>query len=127
MYRLRVRQVAGRIRLLAEERSRERIKIARDLHDTLLQGIHGLTLRFHYSAQKVSDSAERAALENALESADKILDEGGERVRHLRTWFNLADWRGCLLRERPGHTSRSSGSGGRRSILHRTRSPHKRI
>jgi len=85
MYRLRVRQVAGRIRLLAEERSRERIKIARDLHDTLLQGIHGLTLRFHYSAQKVSDSAERAALENALESADKILDEGGERVRHLRT------------------------------------------
>lgn len=84
-YRIRERQVGRTLRLLAEERSLERVKIARDLHDTLLQGIYGLMLRFHYAARKVSDNAERAGLESALATADEILAEGRERVRHLRT------------------------------------------
>ena len=85
VYVVRLRQVTGRIRMLSEERSRERMKIARDLHDTLLQGIHGLMLRFHFAAQTVRGDAEREGLESALEFADKILAEGRERVRHLRT------------------------------------------
>ena len=84
-YMIHLRRVTHQLRLLAEERSRERIKIARDLHDTLLQGLHGLMLRFHFAAAKVTDSRERARLEEALSMADKILIEGRERVRHLRT------------------------------------------
>jgi signal transduction histidine kinase len=80
-----LRQVTQRIRLLSEERSRERVKIARDLHDTLLQGIHGLMLRFHFAAQKVTERTQREELEGALEFADRLLTEGRERVRHLRT------------------------------------------
>ena len=45
-YRLRLRQIAEQFNLRLEERVNERTRIARDLHDTLLQSFHGLMLRF---------------------------------------------------------------------------------
>ena len=48
----RVRYVSQAIRLGAEERADERIRIARELHDTLLQGVQGLLLSFHVAAEK---------------------------------------------------------------------------
>jgi signal transduction histidine kinase/ligand-binding sensor domain-containing protein len=82
---LRLRYVSARIRERSEERANERVQIARDLHDTLLQGIQGLMLRFHFAAQKVPEGAEvRDMLNVALNTADRILQEGRERVKHLR-------------------------------------------
>jgi signal transduction histidine kinase len=70
----------------AEERAEERIRIARDLHDTLLQGIQGLLLTFHVAAQKVPpDHESRSALEKALSTADRIILEGRNRVTRLRS------------------------------------------
>ncbi|MBO9716349.1 MAG: ATPase, partial [Pseudoxanthomonas sp.] len=48
-YVFRVRAVANRIRLRTVERVRERERIARELHDTLLQSIQLLTLRFQFA------------------------------------------------------------------------------
>lgn len=84
-YRLRVAQVAARIRARLEERLGERERIARELHDTLLQSVQGLVLRFQSVANKMSPEAEpRAQLEAALQRADEVLAEGRDRVQDLR-------------------------------------------
>jgi signal transduction histidine kinase/ligand-binding sensor domain-containing protein len=89
--RARLRYVSHHIRLRAEERADERIRIARELHDTLLQGVQGLLLSFHVAAEKVpADHESKAALEKALTTADRIILEGRNRVTRLRS-ENLTD------------------------------------
>jgi len=80
-----MKRVAATIRVRAEVRADERVRIARDLHDTLLQGVQGLTLHFHVAAQALPDgSRTREAMERALVTADRILVEGRNRVKRLR-------------------------------------------
>jgi signal transduction histidine kinase len=84
-YRLRMAQVAGRIRTRLEERLGERERIARELHDTLLQSVQGLVLRFQSVANKMPpDGPARGQLESALARADDIIAEGRNRVQDLR-------------------------------------------
>jgi signal transduction histidine kinase/ligand-binding sensor domain-containing protein len=88
---LRVKFVSSAIRIRAEERADERIRIARELHDTLLQGIQGLLLTFHVAAEKVpADHVSKKTLERALTTADRIIVEGRNRVSRLRS-ENLTD------------------------------------
>jgi signal transduction histidine kinase len=69
-----------------EERHAERERIARELHDTLLQGVYGLILRFQAVAQSIPDDhPARIDLEKALDRADEVLIEGRDRVRDLRS------------------------------------------
>lgn len=84
-YRSRLRQVAAGIRARMEERLGERERIARELHDTLLQGIQGLVLRFQAIAERLpSDDPTRRKLENTLDRADEVITQGRDRIRHLR-------------------------------------------
>lgn len=84
-YRVRMAQVAGSIRNRLEERLGERERIARELHDTLLQSIQGLVLRFQSVANKMpADGPARGQLEAALQRADDIIAEGRDRVQDLR-------------------------------------------
>jgi len=86
LYAIRIRAISGAIRTRAEARADERVRIAQDLHDTLLQGVQGLLLTFHVAAQKVSpDQESRAMLERALSSADKVIIEGRNRLNSLRS------------------------------------------
>jgi signal transduction histidine kinase/ligand-binding sensor domain-containing protein len=88
---LRLRYVSAAIRMRAEERADERVRIARELHDTLLQGVQGLLLNFHVAAEKVpADHMSKKALERALTTADRIIVEGRNRVSRLRA-DNLND------------------------------------
>ena len=88
---LRLRYVSAAIRMRAEERADERVRIARELHDTLLQGVQGLLLNFHVAAEKVpADHMSKKALEKALTTADRIIVEGRNRVSRLRA-DNLND------------------------------------
>ncbi|WP_107968671.1 sensor histidine kinase [Sphingomonas oleivorans] len=94
-WRLRVATTAVRRRI--EERLAERERIARELHDTLLQGFQGLMLRFQAVVEQlVPGSRARVALEGALERADDILIEGRERVRALREETEPVDLRARL-------------------------------
>ncbi len=82
---LRFRFLANTLRERAEQRAEERIRIARELHDTLLQGMQGLLMSFHVAAQSTPESSRtRHLLERALQSADRLLVEGRNRVSDLR-------------------------------------------
>lgn len=84
-YLLRVRQVAQRVRGRMQERLDERERIARDLHDTLLQSVQGLILKFQSIAKRIPQhDAIRHDMEKTLDVADEVLQEGRDRVRSLR-------------------------------------------
>src|SRR5690606_13113542 len=53
LYRIRLRILTARLKFALEERHTERERIARELHDTLLQGFHALQLRFHSAAMGI--------------------------------------------------------------------------
>ncbi|MDF7774063.1 triple tyrosine motif-containing protein [Sphingomonas sp. AOB5] len=84
VFSVRLRTVADRIQMRMAERVAERERIARELHDTLLQGIQGLMLRFQAVTDRITDPATRRSLDDALDQADSVLIEGRERVRDLR-------------------------------------------
>ena len=68
-----------------DERVSERTRIARELHDTLLQNVQGLILKFHAIAQRIpSVDPIRQQIDKTLDFADQVLAEGRDRVRSLR-------------------------------------------
>lgn len=84
-YALRLRAVASRIRMRMAERVEERERIARDLHDTLLQSVQALTLRFQLVVDELPiEERARPALEAAIDRADQVIAEGRDRVKELR-------------------------------------------
>jgi signal transduction histidine kinase len=85
-YFLRMRNVAARIKGRLEERISERERIARELHDTLLQGVQGVILRFQAAMDRIPEhEPARQALAKALDRADDVLVEGRDRVNDLRS------------------------------------------
>jgi signal transduction histidine kinase/ligand-binding sensor domain-containing protein len=92
LYHLRARQLTARERGRLEARLSERERIARELHDTLLQSVQGLTLRFHTVAKQVPPgSPVRESIDKALETADRVFAEGRDRVQALRTGEDPTD------------------------------------
>ncbi|MBX7489509.1 hypothetical protein K3177_13385 [Qipengyuania sp. GH25] len=85
LYNWRVRQHRSHARDLAEAQLGERERIARELHDTLLQGVQGLMLRFQAATNAMSPgSREHVLAERALERADDLIIQARDRVRGLR-------------------------------------------
>src|SRR5258705_7421384 len=85
IYHLRLKQVARQVRGRMEERPQDRARVERDLHDTLLQSVQGLILKFHAIAKQIpSDEPAHDALEKTLDHADEVLAEGRDRLRNLR-------------------------------------------
>src|SRR4030095_14405594 len=86
-HELRVRQLARQFNMRLEERVVERTRIARDLHDTLLQSFHGLLLRFqtvsYLLPERPADAKEK--LDGAIGQAAKAITEGRDAVQGLRT------------------------------------------
>ncbi|RYE61226.1 MAG: hypothetical protein EOP20_00200 [Hyphomicrobiales bacterium] len=85
-YVMRVRYLTERVETRLEARMSERERIARELHDTLLQGVHGLMLRLQVVADRFPvGQAERSLIERALDRADAVLAEGRDSVHALRS------------------------------------------
>ena len=85
-YRLRVRQLHREFALTLDARVGERTSIARDLHDTLLQSLHGLLLKFQTVSQLLPDRPIEAKekLDSTIERAAKAITEGRDAVQGLR-------------------------------------------
>ena len=86
LYQLRLRQIAQGFNARLEERVAERTRIARDLHDTLLQSFQGLLLRFQ-TVQELFPTRPAEAqktLESAIDQTARAITEGREAVQGLR-------------------------------------------
>ncbi len=87
IYELRVRQLAHEFDMRLEERVNERTRIARDLHDTLLQGFQGLIFRFQTAFNQFKTNPDKAyeTMESALNSADQAIAESRGAIHQLRS------------------------------------------
>ena len=78
--------IARRIlELRLEERVSERTRIARDLHDTLLQSFHGLMLHLQVVDKLLPAGKAKEQLEKTMERADQAIAEGRSAVYDLRS------------------------------------------
>jgi signal transduction histidine kinase len=86
LYQFRLRQLAREFNMRLDERVSERTRIARELHDTLLQNVQGLILKIHAIGKRIpTTDPTRQEIEKTLDYADQVLAEGRDRVRNLRT------------------------------------------
>jgi signal transduction histidine kinase len=86
-YQLRVRQLAHQFNMSMEARVSERTRIARELHDTLLQSFQGLLLRFQSASKLLPARADEAKqrLDSAIDQAFEAITEGRDAVQGLRS------------------------------------------
>jgi signal transduction histidine kinase len=85
-HRVRVRQVADAITMRSEERLAERTRIARDLHDTLLQTIQATKLISEDALEKRNNPEEMGrSVERILEWLKRAAHEGRAALNSLRT------------------------------------------
>jgi len=85
-YQWRVAQLARQFNRTLDARLSERTRIARDLHDTLLQSFQGALLRFQSVATVLATRPDEARqrLERALDQAQAAVTEGRDAVQGLR-------------------------------------------
>ena len=86
-YRFRLRQESARIKMRLEERAAERERIARDLHDTLLQSFQGSLFEVQAARNLFSRRPDDAmqTLDDAICSAEAAIAEGRDAIVELRS------------------------------------------
>ena len=86
LYRYRLHQIAQEFNVRLEERLNERTRIARELHDTLLQSFQGLVLRFQGARNllptRTADGLKM--LDAALEQAEEAITESRDAIHNMR-------------------------------------------
>lgn len=76
-----------------EERVKERARIARELHDSLLQSLHGLILRFQAADNllPVRPGEAKQRLESAIDDAAQAIAEARDAVHELRSFTTVTN------------------------------------
>jgi ligand-binding sensor domain-containing protein/signal transduction histidine kinase len=87
LHRLRLRRLAYQFNLRLEERVNERTRIARDLHDTLLQSFQGALLRFQAASNLLPTRPDDAKkrLDTSIDQASQAIAEGRDAIQGLRS------------------------------------------
>jgi signal transduction histidine kinase len=85
-YQWRLRQVHHQFEMTLEARVSERTRIARELHDTLLQSFHGVLLRLQTVSQLMRERPTEAQekLESTIDEVAEAITEGRDAVQGLR-------------------------------------------
>jgi signal transduction histidine kinase len=86
LYQLRVRQLHRQFAIGIEARVNERTRIAREIHDTLLQSFQALLLQFQRASNLLPTRPEDAKknLDNAINQTSLAIAEGRDAVQGLR-------------------------------------------
>ena len=110
LYRMRLRQVAHAMSVRFDERLQERTRLARDLHDTLLQTIQASKYVADTALRGSTDvSPMRGSMEELSEWLGNAIEEGRAAVNSLRTSTternDLAEALRSSLEERRAHGS----------------------
>lgn len=98
LYRRRLQRLAHEYHVRAEERMEERTRIARDLHDTLLQTFQGLMLRFQVVDELLPPGKAKDELQSTLEFGDQAVVEARNAVHDLRASATTTNDLGNALR-----------------------------
>jgi signal transduction histidine kinase/ligand-binding sensor domain-containing protein len=89
LYRFRLHQISREFNVRVEERVGERTRIARDLHDTLLQSLAGVSLQLDgFSKQALRDGAPSTSISmigRIREQVDSAFREARSKVWNLRS------------------------------------------
>lgn len=82
LHQLKMRRVVARVQLIAAER----LRFARELHDSLLQGFSGVVFLLEAAARQFDAAPElsKQRLERALDQADQSLREAREMIVSMR-------------------------------------------
>ncbi|MEI9974717.1 MAG: two-component regulator propeller domain-containing protein [Ignavibacteriota bacterium] len=86
-YRLRLRQMTARVNLRYNERLAERTRIARELHDTLLQSLAGISLQLDGISKQVAFAPDKTVslIRHVREQMDLCFREARVKVWNLRS------------------------------------------
>ena len=87
IYQLRIHELRRQFNIALDARVNERTRIARELHDTLLQNFHGIMFQFQAASNLMlrrPDEAKRS-LDDAIKETKKAISEGREAIQDLRS------------------------------------------
>ena len=86
LYRFRMHRLTRRLNLRFEERLAERMLIAQELHDTLLQGFISASMQLHVVVEELpADSPAKTPLGRVQHLMGQVIEEGRNAVRGLRS------------------------------------------
>jgi ligand-binding sensor domain-containing protein/signal transduction histidine kinase len=93
VYLYRLRQLAKEFNIRLDERVDERTRVARELHDTLLQSFQGLLLRFQRASNLLPMRPQegKQKLDDAIDLAAQAITEGRGAVQGLRDSTTLTN------------------------------------
>jgi signal transduction histidine kinase/ligand-binding sensor domain-containing protein len=98
LYRLRLRELHRQFNAALDARVNERTRIARELHDTLLQSFHGLMFQFQAARNMLPRRPDEAmdVLDSAIGATEQAISEGRSAIQQLRSEQvdkgDLAQW-----------------------------------
>ena len=114
LFRIRLHQLAREFNARLEGRVDERVRVARELHDTLLQSFQGSLLVMQTARNTLSRRPEQAGetLDNAIDMASDAITEGRDAIQNLRLQPRVQSDLGQLLTTTGQELARSPGTIG---------------
>jgi signal transduction histidine kinase len=92
LHRIRVAQVSARINVRMQERLQERTRIARELHDTLLQGMLGISMEMYAASQQAfAQTSVSSMFGHASQRLREIAEQSRKAVENLRSPSRVPD------------------------------------
>jgi signal transduction histidine kinase len=86
LHRLRLRQLTRQLNARFDERLEERMRIAQDLHDTLLQGFLSASMQLYVAVEQLpEDSPARPRLNQVRQLMERVIEEGRNTLQGLRS------------------------------------------
>jgi signal transduction histidine kinase/ligand-binding sensor domain-containing protein len=83
-YQFRIRQLHHEFEMTLDARVGERTRIARELHDTLLQSFHGILLHLQTVSNELPGGQTKQKLDAVIDQAAQAIVEGRDAVQGLR-------------------------------------------
>jgi signal transduction histidine kinase len=92
LYRLRVHQVPRLLNGRFEERLAERVRVAQELHDTLLQGVLSASMQLPCCRRRFARGVTNEAASESYSATDgTVVEEGRNTLRGLRSSIGAAN------------------------------------
>jgi ligand-binding sensor domain-containing protein len=97
VYLYRWRRLAREFNIRLDERVGERTRVARELHDTMLQSFQGLLLRFQTVSNLLPTGEPKQKLDDAIDQAVQAITEGRDAVQGLRSSTTVTNDLACAI------------------------------